>query len=251
MVRRFFIAPNKVDSSGAFGPVLTGPDANHIKNVLRLQAGEMLVLFDGAGREYDARIATIDSAGVRVEILGERHSETESPVAITIAQGFLKDKKMDDLVRALTELGMTRFIPFLAERSVARPDPKRLNARAERWKKIALESLKQCRRSRVPEIGATVSFSEMVALGRRADLKVIFWEEKAGESQSPLAELGGDRCDTLFAVLGPEGGFTKQETDLARNAGFIVAPLGPRILRAETAALAACTLLQHLFGDLV
>lgn len=251
MVRRFFIAPNKLDPSRASEPVLTGPDANHIKNVLRLQAGESVVLFDGAGREYDARIAAIDPDGVRIEILGKRRAAAESPVAITIAQGFLKEKKMDDLVRSLTELGMSRFIPFLAERSVARPDSKRLKGRAERWEKIALESLKQCRRSRVPGIGATVSFSEMVALGRRADLKVLFWEEKAGEPQSPLTELRGDRCDTIFAALGPEGGFTKQETDLARNAGFIVAPLGPRILRAETAAIAACTLLQHLFGDMV
>ncbi len=251
MVRRFFIAPNEVDPNRASEPVLTGPDANHIKNVLRLQAGEMLVLFDGAGREYDARIAAIDPGGVRIKILGERRTGTESPVEITIAQGFLKEKKMDDLVRGLTELGMSRFIPFLAERSVARPNPKRLKSRAERWEKIALESLKQCRRSRVPDIGATVSFSEMVALGSQADLKVIFWEEKAGEPQSPLTDFGVDRYDTIFAALGTEGGFTKQETDLAREAGFIVAPLGPRILRAETAAIAACTLLQHLFGDLV
>lgn len=253
MVRRFYIAPDRicrVEQEGTSGPVLTGPDANHIKNVLRLQTGDPVVLFDGAGREYDARIAAIDSAGVRVEIVGERRSETESPVAITIAQGFLKEKKMDDLVRGLTELGMTRFIPFLAERSVARPDPKRLQARAERWEKIALESLKQCRRSRVPDIGATVSFSEMVEFGRQSDLKVLFWEEEAGAGNSPLTQLRADRFGTVFAALGPEGGFTASEAATAREAGFIVAPLGPRILRAETAAIAACTLLQHLYGDM-
>jgi 16S rRNA (uracil1498-N3)-methyltransferase len=253
MVRRFYIAPDTIDKlrhEGASGPVLIGPDANHIKNVLRLQTGDPVVLFDGAGREYDARIAAIDSAGVRVDVFGERRSETESSLAITIAQGFLKEKKMDELVRGLTELGMTRFTPFLAERSVARPDPKRLRTRAERWEKIALESLKQCRRSRVPDIGATVSFSEMVDLGREADLKVLFWEEEAGTGTSPLIKIREDRYKTVFAALGPEGGFTESEAASAREAGFIVAPLGPRILRAETAAIAACTLLQHLYGDM-
>jgi len=253
MVRRFYIAPDQLDpveQSVTSGPVLTGSDANHIKNVLRLQTGDPVVLFDGGGREYDARIAAIDSAGVRVDVLGERRSQTESSVEITIAQGFLKEKKMDELVRGLTELGMTRFIPFLAQRSVARPDPKRLRTRAERWEKIALESLKQCRRSRVPEIGATVCFSEMVELGRETDLKVLFWEEEAGTGTSPLTKIREDRYRTVFAALGPEGGFTESEAASAREAGFIVAPLGPRILRAETAAIAACTLLQHLYGDM-
>ena len=141
-MRRFKIdAAAIVDSTC----VLSGSDARHMINVLRLKAGDRVVLFDGTGKEYAAAIHSISSGEVRLAVLGNRPGLAESPARITVAQGFLKDKKMDALIRQLTELGISRWIPFCGERSVARPDAERLARRSERWRKIATEALKQCR----------------------------------------------------------------------------------------------------------
>ena len=157
---------------------------------------------------------------------------------------------MDDLIRRLTELGISRWIPFLAERSVARPDPGRLRARKARWEKIAAESLKQCRRSRIPEIGDTLSFEEMLAASAGQDLKILFWEKASDPSRDLFSLAEAKPYGTVFAVLGPEGGLSDAEVEAAVAAGFEVAALGPRILRAETATVSACALLQYFLGDL-
>ena len=145
---------------------------------------------------------------------------------------------------------MTRWIPFFSERSVPRPDKKRLAARLQRWQKIAQESFKQCGRSILPEISPPVSFEEVLALGQACTLKYIFWENESQvllqKSDIRLPKPGY----RIIIVLGPEGGFTPQEIEKAKDRGFEVAGLGPRILRAETATLAACTLMQYLYGDL-
>jgi 16S rRNA (uracil1498-N3)-methyltransferase len=245
IMRRFFIEPTAMDGKTA---TLSGPDARHIAAVLRLKPGERIILFDGTGRECQARILACAQDRVSVSILGSRFNRAESPVRITIAQGFLKDKKMDGLVRPLTELGMVRWVPFFAARSVPRASADRLSARTERWRKIALEALKQCRRGVAPEILSAVSFDEALSLGAGSDVKVAFWEKAV--DPLPVSEPGEGGSQSVFVLLGPEGGFTDQEMAKARAAGFAVVSLGPRILRAETAALAACTLVQYLFGDL-
>ncbi|MGE0086585.1 MAG: 16S rRNA (uracil(1498)-N(3))-methyltransferase [Desulfococcaceae bacterium] len=235
---------------------LSDPDVRHLKHVLRLKPGDIIRVFDGKGKEYDARISDTDAEEVRAVLIREAESSiesrVESPVHITIAQGFLKEKKMDDLLRPMTELGINRWIPFIAQRSVARPDRKRMEGRKDRWEKIAIESLKQCRRNIVPEITDTVSFSEMLNMGGDSDLRLIFWEGTADPEYAANSFVFEKRREyqRIFAVIGPEGGFSPEEIDQAVKAGFQTAGLGPRILRAETAALAVCTLLQHCFGDL-
>jgi len=247
MNRRFFIDPLLDITS----PVrLSGSDANHIKNVLRLGPGSPIILFDGKGGEYEGRIESLSSDNVRVSVSAPIMSATESQTDITIAQGFLKDKKMDLLIRQLTELGITRWVPFFAERSVSRPNPKRLTARKARWEKIARESLKQCRRTKMPEITDTMKFDSMLETGKIADIRLIFWENNMGENQSPFRKERKKKTASIFAVIGPEGGFSSTEVRKANAMGFETAPLGPRILRAETAAIVAAALLQHFFGDL-
>ncbi len=255
MTRRFHIHPLQEGQSEI---LLRAAEERHLKNVLRLKPGSTVCLFDGKGNEYEGRILDMESSGVRVQVKGDRaeagENTGESPAHITIAQGFLKEKKMDDLLRPLTELGIRRWLPFIAERSVSRPDSERLKKRKERWEKIVLESLKQCRRSRVPEIGDTLSFQEMLDAGKDADLRLIFWEGMSGADSGTAGEsyIFGERkkYQRIFAAIGPEGGFSSAEIREARKAGFRTAGLGPRILKAETAAPAACTLLQHYFGDL-
>jgi 16S rRNA (uracil1498-N3)-methyltransferase len=230
-------------------PVITGSDARHIKTVLRLQPGDKIGLFDGKGIEYEARIIALSSGRVEVAVISSFPSTAESPVQIIIAQAFLKERKMDGLVRQLTELGITKWIPFIAKRSVSRPDKKQLSARTERWNKIAKEALKQCRRGRIMEIGATVSFEEVLSLGQSCDLKIAFWENELKPIKATLPKP--DRqINKILAILGPEGGFTSQEIKSAKDQGFATAALGPRVLRAETAVIAASVLLQYLFGDM-
>jgi 16S rRNA (uracil1498-N3)-methyltransferase len=246
-MRRFFVTSIDENKSNVS---LSGSEAKHIKNVLRLKPGDMIRLFDGSGCEYDAVIKHLATNKTELVIARKVDATAESSVHLMVAQGFLRQKKMDNLVRQLSELGMTRWIPFFSERSVPRPDKKRLAARLERWQKIVRESFKQCGRSVLPEISAPVSFEAVLTLGQTCTLKYIFWENES----RPLASKSVRRLpkseQRIIVVLGPEGGFTAREIERAKDCGFEVAGLGPRILRAETATLAACTLMQYIYGDL-
>ena len=174
----------------------------------------------------------------------------ESSLQITVAQGILKDRKMDGLVRQLTELGVSRWVPFIAERSVPRPDAQRFQARKKRWEKIAREAVKQCRRGRIPDICDLRTFEEMLALGTASDLRIVFWENETEPVRlSDFPETGVDHSQA-FIVLGPEGGLTNAEIALAKSRGFITAALGPRILKSDTATVTACVIVQYLFGDM-
>jgi 16S rRNA (uracil1498-N3)-methyltransferase len=246
-MRRFFIEPTQINN-----PVVSieGSEAKHIKNVLRLKPGDMIRLFDGSGIEYEAVIEYLSAGRAELCIRRKLSTTAESPVQLIVSQGFLKQKKMDNLIRPLCELGMTKWMPFISERSVPQPDKKRLAARMERWEKIAKESFKQCRRSVLPTICSPVPFDEVLQYGQSCEHKIIFWEEAAPVLDRTRVTAKPHPIDRVLIVLGPEGGFSEQEIKKAKNFGFTVSRLGPRILRAETASIAACTLMQYLFGDL-
>ncbi len=245
-MRYFFI--EHAQSTGST-LVITGSDARHIKTVLRLKSGDKIGLFDGKGFEYQAKIVDLSTGRVKVSVIRRFPSAAESPVQITVAQGFLKEKKMDGLVRQLSELGINKWNPFIADRSVPRPDKKQLSARTKRWEKISKEAIKQCKRGCIMEIGDTVSFEEILNISQTAELKIAFWEDELQPLNAKFPRLDR-KINKIYALLGPEGGFTQQEIESARDRGFVTASLGPRILRAETATVAACVLLQHLFGDM-
>lgn len=246
-MRRFFIEKSKIA-----GPIMsiTGSDAAHIKKVLRMKPGDRIGLFDGKGFEYEARIENLFSGSIEVSITKRFLSASESPVQITVAQALLKDKKMDILARQLTEIGITKLIPFTAVRSVPRPDKKKLSARRKRCEKIAIEALKQCGRGHVTEIGETITFNDVIKVADECDLKIVFWENESKPVSDVVQQVNDRHYRKILAVLGPEGGFSEKEIEDARACGFVTASLGPRILRAETAAIVACTILQYLFGDM-
>lgn len=246
-MRRFFIEQTKITSTKIF---ITGSDAAHIKKVLRMKSGDRIGLFDGRGFEYEARIENLLAGSVEVSITKRFLSASESPVQIIVAQALLKDKKMDILARQLTEIGITKLIPFTSIRSVPRPDKKRLSERRKRWEKIAIEALKQCRRGHVTEIGETITFNDVIKIDDECDLKIVFWENESKPISDAVQQVHDRHYRKILAVLGPEGGFSEKEIEDARACGFVTASLGPRILRAETAAVAACTILQYLFGDM-
>jgi 16S rRNA (uracil1498-N3)-methyltransferase len=241
-LRRFYIPPEAVSQPH---PVVTGPDASHISRTLRLTVDDRVELFDGTGRGYRARIVSASPKAVSFAIEASFAVSAESPVHITLAQGLLKDRKMDGLIRQLTELGVDCWMPFHAARSVPSPSRKGLENRLARWKKIATEAVKQCRRGRVPRIAPADDFETMLAATADHDLRIIFWEgaERAFDVQET-------RAKRIVVAVGPEGGFDAGEMEIAGAHGFITAGLGPRILRAETAALAAFTLVQYCFGDM-
>lgn len=246
-MRYFFIEKSEI---GKPTVAITGSDAKHIKNVLRMKPGDTIGLFDGEGLDYESHIVSVSTGSVELSVVRSFPSTAESPVHITVAQAYLKDRKMDDLIRQVTELGIKQWTPFFAERSVPRPDEKRLNSRTKRWKKIAKEALKQCKRGYVTAVGKPVTFEDALNLGQGSDLKIAFWERESKPIDSLIKPVREKRIDRIFVLLGPEGGFTAGEIESARAGGFVTAGLGPRILRAETATLSACILLQYLFGDM-
>ena len=172
-MRHFFIDQSEL---AVPVPTLRGADAKHIINVLRMKPEEKIGLFDGTGKQYEARIVDLSSGKVEVSILGSFYPSVESPLELVVAQSFLKEGKMDDLVRKLTELGISKWIPFISERSVPKPDDKRIIARTGRWEKIAKEAAKQCKRVKITRIGEMVSFEEILASEKDFDLKILFWE---------------------------------------------------------------------------
>ena len=246
-MRHFFVEPAALEK-----PVVAieGSDVRHIKNVLRLKPGDKIRVFDGEGFEYDASIERFFTGRVEIKIGCKFPGGKESPVQIAVAQALLKEKKMDRLLRHLCELGVTRWIPFICERSVPKPGEKRLSARAQRWTKIVKESCKQCQRSKLPEIIKNLTFEDVLDYGSACDLKIVFYENEAATLKSMMSPNPAITPIKILLILGPEGGFSDQEIENARAAGCVVAGLGSRILRAETAAIAACTLTQFLYGDL-
>jgi 16S rRNA (uracil1498-N3)-methyltransferase len=246
-MRFFYVEPSQMAGSKA---VLEGAEASHVKNVLRLRRGAAVGLVDGAGFEYTAEIDRIVPGRVELAVTGRQPAPGRAVVRVWVAQGCLKEKKMDRVVRQLSELGAARFIPLICERVVARPEAGRAGFRRERWRKIAIESLKQCRRGDLMEIAEITTFEAALEQGRSCAARILFWE-KACEPPT-VARAGGAETapPSVMVLLGPEGGFTEQEARAAEAAGFIPSALGPRILRAETAAVAACALVQYLFGDL-
>lgn len=229
--------------------VIQGTEAHHITAVFRLKIDDEIILVDGTGVEYKARITETGRHRVLADVYETYTAMTESPIKLMVGQGYLKDKKMDMLVRHLTEIGVTHWMPVRTAYSVPQPDRKSVAAKMRRWEAISRESVKQCGRTRPPEIGLPLTLPEALAQGRDMEVKIIFYENE-NQPFADTMKAAAPNPSGVMALFGPEGGFSEDEVRQARAAGFITASLGPRIMRAETASIAACTLIQHLFGDM-
>lgn len=244
-MRFFYVAPSAVDGARA---VVEGTEAAHARHVLRLSRGSEVGLVDGCGFEYLAVIDRVLPGRLELEVREKRPAAGVPSLRLGLAQGWLKEKKMDRLVRTLSELGVARFIPLTCARAVVRPAAGRSAFRRERWRRIAVEALKQCRRGNLLEAEEGTSLERLLSAETDWEVRILFWEEAA----TPLSadDLRGGEVSSVLAVLGPEGGFSREEADAAAAAGFLVRRLGPRVLRADTAAAAAAAILQFLAGDL-
>lgn len=224
---------------------LAGDAANHIARVLRLAVGDALVLFDGGGGEYAGRIEAMGKGAVVVAV-GERYAvERESPRSLVLMQGISRGERMDWVIQKATELGVSRLVPVLTERSVVRLDARQARAKQQHWQGVAVGASEQSGRDRVPEVALPLPLAQALRELAAGGMRLLL-------SPAGATDLGGLDCPPgpLTVLIGPEGGFAEGEERAALAQGFVALRLGPRVLRTETAAVAALALLQHRFGDL-
>lgn len=225
----------------------------HVLRVLRMRAGEALTLFDGRGGEYPAQLLRTEKVSAVVAV-GEHHAiERESPLSITLLQSLARGEKMDWIVQKATELGVARIVPVAAGRSVVRvADDGRMDRRREHWLAVAAGACEQCGRNRLPAIEAPMDLPAALASLDQASLRLMLSPD-AQDTLAMLARLplaAGRPLRAIAVLIGPEGGFEQDEAAAAEREGFRPARFGPRILRTETAAIAAIAALQALAGDL-
>jgi 16S rRNA (uracil1498-N3)-methyltransferase len=240
--RRLFVPPAEL---GGERLILTGEAHRHLARVLRAGPGERVTLFDGAGGEVDAEIVRIGAREVELALGARRAGAATQPaVAITLLAAIPRGERMDLLVQKTTELGVARIVPVVTGRTVARPEPG--GGRRARWQKIAREAARQSGRADVPAVEEPHPLPQALAAALPAR-RLALWE---GERGRPLrAALEGPPAPTALLV-GPEGGLADDEVAAADAAGFVAVGLGPRILRAETAAIVAVALVQAAAGGL-
>ena len=221
-----------------------GP-SHHATRVLRLGAGDPLILFDGRGGEYEARIASTPRGRVAVEVLAWRQIERESPLAATLVQGVPSGDKMDFIIQKAVELGVAAIQPVLTARSVVRFSAGRGIAKLAHWQRIVSAACEQCGRNRIPEIRGAVPLQAYCAGPHETPSRVLL----SPRGNARLADVAATAGRAVVLAAGPEAGFGPEDETLLVKAGFVPVRLGPRVLRAETAALAALAALNALAGD--
>ena len=221
--------------------------ARHACRVLRLRVGDELVLFDGRGGDYLARIAELERARVCVDVLRWRERECEAPIRITLVQAMQSGEKMDMTVQKAVELGVTRIVPVVSRRSVVRLEGERAQRRVEHWRGVVVAACEQCGRNRIPEVAALSGLDRWLAQpAAEGVLRLML----APGAACTLASLTPPRpAGEVELLIGAEGGFAPDEVESAQAAGYRALRLGPRILRTETAGLAALAAIQCLWGD--
>jgi 16S rRNA (uracil1498-N3)-methyltransferase len=240
MISRFFCA----------GPLRTGTEialprevAHHAERVLRLAVGEELVLFDGNGAEFAARLTAL-GAGARAEITERREPLRESPVQLTLVQALASGDKMDWVIQKAVELGVGTVIPVAAERCVLKLVGDRADKRLSHWRQVAVSACEQCGRNRIPEIAEVQPLTRYLTHRDDGVLRLLL-NPLSGQRLAELPRPTG----TAHVLIGPEGGWAETELKAMRAAGCTPVRLGPRVLRTETAGLAVIAALQTLWGD--
>ena len=242
---RLFVDPEKLTEEIV---VVADEDHRYLIRVLRLGLGNELVLFDGRGAEVTARILRIGPRALELKVEERRQVSALDRPDVTLIQALAKSDKLELVVQKATELGVARILPVTTARTVPQMEARRAIGRRARWQKIAREAARQCGRADVPEIQAVASLGTALTAAPKDSYKLMLWE---GDRQHGLKTAFPPAPQPRIVVaVGPEGGFAPEEVDAARSAGFVTAGIGPRILRAETAALAVLAILGFQFGDL-
>ena len=229
--------------------VLTGENAQHAK-VLRLKAGETVLVCDGQGTECLCEVT--DAGEMKLNVLKRRKSTSEAAVRVSVYMAFPKADKLEHVIQKATELGAYEIVAFPSARCVSRPDEKSLKKKLERWQKIAREAVKQCARVHAPEVKLPRKLSAMKEELNALDVLIVPWEDaRDGSIAQCLAPFAGRESISVGILIGPEGGIAPEEAEwLVREAGAKLVTLGPRILRTETAAIASQTIVMALRGEM-
>ena len=225
---------------------LADDEARHLAHVLRLGVGDEVAVFDGAGREFRARIERVAKDGADVRLLDEFPAAPEPAVRLTLAQGVVKGEKMDDVVRDATMMGVAAIEPLVTEHTAAHMKSGRA---PDRWRRIAIASAKQCRRAVVPAIGAGMAFADWLPQDR-SELRLLLVEPSAAIEGHPVSTLGVDRPASASLLVGPEGGWSVAEIESAVGAGCVPISLGRRTLRSDAIPIVAIGILQFVWGDI-
>lgn len=241
---RLFVLPERLCT----GPLtVDGDDHHYLVRVRRLAVADQVVLFDGAGRQARATLTKLGPGTVTLEVDQPATIARSQRPQIIMLVALIKGQRMEWCLQKLVELGVDRVVPFAAARSVVRLDADRAHTRQRRLQAIAVDAARQCERDDVPEVSPISSFPDAIRLADAADRRILLFERET----RPLAEvLGGAPPTSVALLVGPEGGFTADEVEAARAAGFESVGLGPRILRAETAAVTAAAIVGFALGDI-
>ncbi len=243
---RFFCTPDQIQENVI---LITGPDVNHIKNVLRKKPGDVLEVCDGEGRVFDTEICGITAEMITLNILEEKTSLHELPAKITLYQGLPKQDRLELILQKSAELGVFRLVPVDMVRCVAKWDKKKEEARLKRYSAIAESAAKQSGRDRIPEVSQAMSLKEALKEARENEAVILLPYENAGDmehTRQVFEDLKGREHIAVF--IGPEGGFEESEIKEALAFGAEVITLGPRILRTETAGPAVLAMLNYVLN---
>jgi 16S rRNA (uracil1498-N3)-methyltransferase len=228
---------------------ITGPLLDHLRASLRVKTGERLWVCDERRQRHLVEVTHLDKRSLRGNVIEQRTGPARTAPRILIGQAILKGERMDWAIQKATELGIAEVIPLVTEQTIVRPKQGRTGSQQERWQRIALEAAQQSERWEIPSIGTPSDAVEFFAAHNQAACKFILSEREAGQGLGSVA-LPSSPADTIVLAIGPEGGWRDEELARARTHGFIAVTLGTRILRAETAALAALSIVQSRLGEL-
>jgi len=239
---QFFVEPERIGSEQA---LITGPDVNHIRNVLRMKPGEAVRISDGSGSCYDGIIDTLQNDEIVVRLSGEKIESTELPVETVLFQGLPKSDKMELIIQKNTELGISAIVPVSTSRAVVKLDEKKADSKVKRWNGIAEAAAKQSKRTLIPEIRPVMSFKQALIEASAFDIKLMPYENAEGMAftRKCISEIKPGARVAIF--IGPEGGFSEEEVEAASEAGFVPITLGRRILRTETAGMSVLSMLVY------
>lgn len=247
-MHKFFVSKDNI--KGDFASI-NGDDVKHIYKVLRLNVGDNIGINNCCGEEYLGEIISIDKSNVEVKLIKKLPINNESNLEIYLYQGFPnKPSKMDLIVQKSTEIGVRQIIPLITKRVVIKNESNN-NKKINRWRKISLESCKQCKRSLIPEITMPIEFETLNSELEKMDLIIVPYEDQKDLGiKSVIKSLEGMKINKVGIVIGPEGGFEESEIEYLKDSGAYIVTLGPRILRTETAGLVTSSIIMYELGDL-
>jgi 16S rRNA (uracil1498-N3)-methyltransferase len=236
---RFFISPDQVVEPRI---TVSGEDVRHIRAVLRMKTGDELLLCDGRGTEYTAKITGMDRSAINAEITSRSKKDIQYP-RVTLGQGLPKSDKMDWIVQKATELGVADIVPIITERTIVKV--KDGEKRKARWQKIAREAAMQSNRADIPRVDTVIALKDFLQIldPEPRTLLLLPWEEAVEPIKGVLRQNPGAK--NIIVLIGPEGGFSKDEAGMAKGKGFAPVSIGPNILRTETAALAVLSMIGY------